>query len=69
MPRLGYRSICPVQEVCMQQPADEPVDTHIDLPFNRFPEGMFLRLAVAIMLALVCQFVVFYFALPAAISH
>jgi DNA-binding winged helix-turn-helix (wHTH) protein len=69
IPRLGYRFICPVQDVSMPLPADEPVETSIDLPSSTFPEKMLLRLAVAIMLALACQFVVFYLDLPGAIAH
>jgi DNA-binding winged helix-turn-helix (wHTH) protein len=69
VPRLGYRFICPVQDVNMQMTADEPFDPFIDLPSNRFPENMFLRLAIAIMLAFACQLFVFYLDLPATVSH
>lgn len=68
IPRLGYRFICPVQDGSMPLPA-EPPETSIDLPSSAFPENMFLRLAVATLLALACQFVVFYLDLPAAISR
>lgn len=60
IPRLGYRFIGPVQDVGMRQPADEPVDTFIDLPSNAFPEHMFLRFTLATMLVLAYQLVAFY---------
>ncbi len=59
IPRLGYRFIGQVEDGGVRQPQDEPVDTFIDLPSNRFPEHMFLRLTLATMLVLGYQLVMF----------
>lgn len=74
IPRLGYRFICPVQDASVHRPDsaggdDEAIGAPIHLPSTGFPENMFLRLALAMLLALACQFVVFYLDLPAAVAR
>jgi DNA-binding winged helix-turn-helix (wHTH) protein len=70
LPRLGYRFICPVQEVSTESPevgaadcADQlgkTVFTHPNLAANALRSALLWRLAVATVLALACEFLFFW---------
>ncbi len=69
IPRLGYRFICPVQDISQAPPEsgssdcagryDGGVFAHIDPSLDRFVNRMFLRLALAVLLAFASQFLFF----------